>query len=127
MKTRINMTAADGLLVAFVLVLAAVLFVLMPHWVLSGGTDVEVRSGDHIRGRYSLNEDRLVEVQGPLGTTVLRIHGGRAKVESSPCPDKLCIRMGEVGREGGVIACVPNQVVISVGQGRSGDLDAVSR
>jgi hypothetical protein len=35
--------------------------------------------------------------------------------------------MGAVGPGGGVIACVPNHVVISVSSGEEPDLDAVSR
>ena len=120
-------TAADKALVVAMIALAAALFVLLPGWLLSEGREVCIRSGERLVGRYPLDRDRTVEIAGPLGTTVIRIEGGRAKVIASPCPHKLCIRMGDIGSEGGIIACVPNEVVISVGDGTRSDLDAVSR
>ena len=127
MRAALYMTAADKVLVALMIVLAAALFVLMPSWLLSEGRELLIRSGERLAGRYPLDRNRTVQVSGPLGTTVVRIEGGRAKIIASPCPHKLCIRMGDVGPEGGIIACVPNEVVISVGSGKRSDLDAVSR
>jgi len=100
---------------------------MMPPWVLSGGGDVEIRMEDRVVGRYTLDENRIVEVEGPRGMTRVRIKDGRAAVVSSACRDKICEGMGEVGREGGIIVCVPNRVVVEVGKGRSDGLDAVAR
>jgi hypothetical protein len=122
-----NMTLADVLLVATLLVVAAILPFLLPGWVLSEGTTLEIESGEKIVGRYGLDEDRTISVQGPLGGTVVKIERGRARIVSSPCPHKICQRMGEIGKSGGVIACVPNEVVIRIGEGRTDGLDAVSR
>jgi hypothetical protein len=126
-SAALYMTVADKALVVAMVVLAAALFVLLPGWLMSEGREVCIRSGGRLVGRYPLDRDRTVEITGPLGTTVIRIEGGRAKVIASPCPHKLCIRMGDIGQEGGIIACVPNEVVISVGGGTRSDLDAVSR
>ena len=88
---------------------------------------MEIRCGEKLIGRYPLNRDQTVNVPGPLGKTVLRIDSGHARVLSSPCPYKQCIRMGSIGSDGGVIACVPNKIVISVVNGETKKLDAVSR
>ncbi|MDR0531867.1 MAG: NusG domain II-containing protein [Oscillospiraceae bacterium] len=46
---------------------------------------------------------------------------GRARVKSSPCRDKLCVRAGEISRPGQVIVCLPQKVVIEIrGSGGSG-------
>lgn len=127
MKTRLNMTIADLALVVLLAVTAGILFFLIPNWVLSRGTEAEIRSGDKIVGAYSLDHDRRIDVPGPLGITVVKIEKGRASIVSSPCPHKLCTRMGDCGKEGGVIVCVPNEVVVRTGQGRTDGLDAVSR
>ena len=127
MKTRLNMTIADMVLIASVAVTAGVLFFLIPNWVLSGGTEVEIRAGDLIVGTYPLGHDRTIDVQGPLGITVVKIKKGRASIVSSPCPHKVCVNMGDCGKEGGVIVCVPNEVVVRIGSGRTDGLDAVSR
>jgi hypothetical protein len=110
-----------------VLIVAGVLFVFVPLWVLPGGTEVEIHAADKLFGRYPLDSDRIAEVPGPLGKTVVRFDRGRVRVESSPCSDKVCMGMGEVGSEGGLIVCVPNKVVVRVGKARSDGLDAVAR
>ena len=88
---------------------------------------MKVRCGEKLVGKYSLNQDRTVNVPGPLGNTVVRINNGNVRVLSSPCPYKHCVRMGPIGSDGGVIACVPNKVVISVTNDQEDGLDAVSR
>lgn len=88
---------------------------------------MEIRSGERFIGRYSLERNLTVNVPGPLGNTVVRINNGNVRVLSSPCPYKQCIKMGPIGSDGGVIACVPNKVVISVVNDKKDGLDAVSR
>jgi hypothetical protein len=75
---------------------------------------------------YPLGEDRQVTVTGPLGAEVITIRGGQAYVESSPCPNKLCVLQGRISRPGQWIACLPNRVFISIEGKTDGDLDATS-
>lgn len=85
----------------------------------------------HLRGPgrewvYPLGEDRAVTVSGPLGDTVVEIRGGQARVLSSPCAEKICVRSGAIARPGQWIACLPNRVFLDV-QGRAGrSADAIS-
>jgi len=127
MNVRAFMTPGDAVLIAFFLGLSAALFFLLPGWLVSAGSEVEIRSNNRVVGRYSLDEDRLIEVPGPIGSTTVCVDSGRARVESSPCPNKICVHMGSVGREGGLIVCVPNRVIVKVGTGRPEGVDAVSR
>ena len=124
---RRYMTVGDKALLAAVVFIAAALFVVFPRWVLSGGLDVEVVSEDRLVGRYPLAEDRLIEVPGRLGVTTVRIKGGRACIESSPCPHKTCTHMGEVGPDGGLVVCIPNEVVVRTAKPRDNGIDAVTR
>lgn len=127
MRSQIRLTAGDGMLLLVVVLLAGLLFFLLPGWVISGGNNLEIRSGNKIVGRYPLNRDQRIEVPGLLGTVTVTVEGGRARIESSPCPHKTCCAMGPVGQEGGVIVCVPNEVIITVGKEKQDRLDAVSR
>jgi hypothetical protein len=122
-----HLTRGDGVLVAFVVLAAVLLFFLLPRYILAGSTDVEILAGDRVIGTYSLHEDRLIRVQGPLGTTVVRIKGGRATIASSPCPHGICMHMDEIGQDGGVLACVPNQVIVRSAKERTDGLDAVTK
>ncbi|OPZ65083.1 MAG: hypothetical protein BWY85_00803 [Firmicutes bacterium ADurb.Bin506] len=58
--------------------------------------------------------DDIIEVEGPLGITVVEVDGTRAHVVSSPCPDKICIKMGWLERPGEYAACLPNRVLAEV-------------
>lgn len=75
---------------------------------------------------YPLNIDRTEAVKGPLGDTIVVIKGGKAFVQDSPCPDKLCVHMPAISQPGQWIACLPNRVFIRV-RGSSGqDIDELS-
>ncbi len=121
------MTVADKVLAVSLVVLSAVLFVLIPRWVLSHATEVEIHADDKLAGRYSLSQDQVVDVPGPLGVTKVEIKNGRVRIVSSPCPHGTCKHMGDFGSEGGLLACVPNKVVVKVGTERSDGLDAVTK
>ena len=61
-----------------------------------------------------LDEDRTINVPGPLGTTVVEIRDDRVRVPDSPCPNKVCVSQGWVERPGETIVCLPNRVSITV-------------
>lgn len=56
-------------------------------------------------------DEKELTIPGPLGKTVLAVKGGEVFVVTSPCPDKVCIKMGKIPHID-FIACVPNRVVI---------------
>jgi hypothetical protein len=59
---------------------------------------------------FPLSAEETVTVQGPLGNTVVRIHGNEAWVESSPCANQTCVGMGHADSRGDWVACLPNNV-----------------
>lgn len=61
-----------------------------------------------------LASDRQVSLPGPLGTTELQITQGQARIIASPCPNKVCIRMGAVSGSGELLACVPNRLLVRI-------------
>ena len=127
MKPKFYTTTSDKILIGFLSALTVALFLVVPHWVLSAATDVEIRSGEKIVGRYSLNNDRIIEVTGPRGITFVEIKAGMVHIKSSPCPNKTCVQMGDFGKEGGCLICLPNEVIVGVGKEVYNGLDAVSR
>ena len=63
---------------------------------------------------YSLDTDRNVSVDGPLGTTVIKIKDSKVSVTESPCRDKLCIKAPPLDSVGEWNACMPNKVFIRI-------------
>lgn len=70
---------------------------------------------------YPLDQDRLLEVSGPLGETIVEIEDGRVHVHESPCRDKICIAAGWLDATGQWTACLPNRVFVRVEGGQSED------
>lgn len=71
----------------------------------------------HSRDReavYSLHSDMELEIQGPLGMTEVSIENGSARVISSPCRDKICIRAGRLENAGDWTACLPNKTLVQI-------------
>jgi hypothetical protein len=69
---------------------------------------------------YPLDENRDVEVEGPIGHTHILIKDGIVYISDSPCDDKLCVLMGGISQPGQWAACLPNRVFVSI-EGGSDD------
>ena len=42
------------------------------------------------------------------------IENGKAYIAKSDCHNQLCVHAQAIGKEGGVIVCLPNKVVVKV-------------
>ncbi len=94
------------------------------------GSRVVVRADDRIVFVAPLAKEQQVELEGPLGITVLKVENGGVRVKSSPCSQKVCIHMGEARHVGDLLACVPNQLVITIegeDTGEDAEFDFISR
>jgi len=116
-----RLTPFDCKLLVVVAGLVALSFLLL--LTQKAGARVVVSSNDRIVFVAPLDKDQRVELEGPLGITVLQIKNGAARIISSPCPQKICIGMGEVSHTGELLACVPNRLVIHI-EGESDEEDA---
>jgi hypothetical protein len=63
---------------------------------------------------FDLTEERLVQIDGVVGKTVISISRGGVHFVSSCCPHHLCIKKGTASRAGEWIACLPNGVVARI-------------
>lgn len=83
---------------------------------------IKARDGEYI---YPLDADREVKVPGPLGDTLVEIHGKHVHIADSPCPNKTCVAAGSIGEAGQWLACLPNQVLVRIeGKSDNEGLDA---
>lgn len=121
------LTLGDKFLIGTLLVCALLSLFVLPGGRPRGAFAV-VESADGSIRRLDLSTDQKVPVPGPLGETVVEVRDGRIRVRSSPCPHKICVQMGFRDRDGDVIACVPNRVVVHVvGMERGDRVDGVTR
>jgi len=68
-----------------------------------------------------LDKEAEYEIPGPLGTTLVHIHDGKAAIEDSPCENKLCVLAGAISVPNQWIACLPNRVFVRITSGNSKD------
>jgi hypothetical protein len=73
-----------------------------------------------------LNRPRTQHVRGPLGVTVIEVRDGGVRVVSSPCNEQICVKSGHITRPGQWVACLPNQVFITIVAARETEIDAFS-
>ena len=90
--------------------------------------EVEISVDGEVVERLPLaGEPREVTVRAGGGFNVVRVGGGRAAVVSADCPDRTCVKNGEISRPGEGSVCLPHRVVVRVTGGVEADIDALSR
>ncbi|HDR47084.1 MAG TPA: NusG domain II-containing protein [Geoalkalibacter subterraneus] len=116
---RDRTTVLDRLVVALLLALV----VASALWAAQrpAGARVVVERDGQVVFSAPLSEPRSARLSGPLGETVMEIEDGRARVLSSPCPTKACMGMGPASRQGDLLACVPNHLIVRIEGGRQED------
>jgi len=101
-----------------VIVLLACLFIAgllsLPRLFLPPASELVIISGEG-RQEFSLQEDLVKEIDG----VAVEIKGGRARIVSSPCRDKLCVKAGWLSRPGDAAVCLPQRVALQVAGGRN--------
>lgn len=112
---------ADAILIAFCLVLSAVLYFCFAKN-SEAGTKAVVRINGETAATYSLAIDGEYPLNG--GTNILIIKDGAAHMEDADCPDKLCVKQGTISRSGQCITCLPNRVTVTI-EGGTPEVDIV--
>jgi hypothetical protein len=110
--TASRITIADITLAVVLALFGAYLVVF--HRPSGPGARVEIQTPGRATEVFDLREARTVHVAGLRGETVIAIAGGRVSFLSSSCPNKICVRRGEISRCGEWIACVPNGVAATI-------------
>jgi hypothetical protein len=114
----------DYILILAVLCLIAFLFSRF-YFSKSGARQVNI-TGNSFQGSFPGDENRVIDVEGPLGVTRVIIEDGEVWVEESPCREKICIKMGKIKRAGEQIVCVPNRVIVEI-EGEREAVDGITR
>jgi hypothetical protein len=84
-----------------------------------------VRRDGVVVAELPLTQARRVEVQGALGTSVIEVQPGRARVAADPGPRQYCVRQGWLSQPNAVAICAPNHVSLTIA-GRASSHDSLS-
>lgn len=102
------------------LLAGAVCIILLSNLVWNGGVadTAVIRSGGKIFSTAPLSRNQQIEVPGPLGTSIITIEKGRARISSDPSPRQYCVRQGWLAQSGEIAICLPNQVSVELTGGQ---------
>jgi len=103
---------ADRVLLSL-LILLSLSGVIFVKEVLPEAGNVQIEVNGHPVYMLSIDEDRIVSVKGPEGETIVEIKDRKVRIAQSPCLNKLCMKKGWI--EHGALVCLPNRVVITIG------------
>lgn len=106
----------DWLVLAGAAVLTAASAALF--WQQGAAERAVVRQEGRVVAELALTVPRTLDVAGPLGTTVIAVEHGRARVMSDPGPRQLCVRQGWLARPGEMALCAPNRVSLTIAGGK---------
>ena len=104
-----------------ILLLAALLLFALTRGTRESGAEAVVTVDGTEVGRYPLSKAGTFPLNG--GTNILVIENGEAWVTEANCPDKICMGMGKISRNGEFIACLPNRLLIVVEGGEKAAVD----
>jgi len=122
------LTKADMALILFLILLTGLSYA----WVgiiHKPGAYAIVSVGERQVGIYPLDKPQtIIKIKGILGEAELQIKDGAIRMQSAPCPQKICVKMGWIKNVGELIVCVPNQIVVRIeGASASEVYDGLSR
>lgn len=101
---------ADIILLIFIIVFGLSLLFAMLFIPKTQGTSLVVSINNEEYLRVPLKEDKVITL--PQNTVVIK--DGKVYVESSLCPDKVCINKGKISKKGETIICLPAKTVLEV-------------
>ena len=112
----------DMILISVIAVLALALFAFTNMTVQTGAYAVISVDGSEIK-RLPLFEDTSYTIEGVGGHNDLVIEDGEAYLTDADCPDRLCVKMGKISKNGESIICLPHKVVVEISGGKDNDVD----
>lgn len=93
----------------------------------SGGAPEKavVRRDGVVVAELPLTQARRIEVAGAMGTTVIEVQPGRARVASDPGPRQYCVRQGWLSQPNAIAICAPSHISLSIA-GRASSHDSLA-
>ncbi|MDX2507269.1 MAG: NusG domain II-containing protein [Gammaproteobacteria bacterium] len=118
---------ADIIILLFACLLSASLYYIF--WFGDNRSGVaetlQVQVADNTPREYALNKDRILDIEGAIGHSLIEIKQGKARFIRSPCRNKFCVFHGWLTTAGDSSACLPNRISISL-RGKTKEYDAIA-
>jgi len=117
--------------------LIADIVIISVFFILYGGRDAVISnsktayiySNNQLAGEYVLTDDfkDVVNIETETGYNIMHIEGGQIWIHEASCPDKICIHQGKISKNGEMILCIPNRMIIKiVDDNDEGEIDFIA-
>lgn len=119
----------DLILIAVIVVIAAAGFIFYSiNKKETGPQDkVQILINASLYKEVNLNEDQTIEIteDGEV-KNVVEIKDNKVSVIEANCPDQVCIHQKTIEKDGEMIICLPNKVVVTIVGSEASDTDSVA-
>lgn len=114
-----------------ILLIAVIVVIMVAGFLFKGFSSSEITAEVYCDGELvetvnlTEKEEKKI-VTGENKSVVIVAEDGKIYFEKSDCPDKVCIKSGELNQNGDFASCLPEKVVIKVsGVAESNEPDAI--
>lgn len=119
MNLKETLTKADIFLIVFLLV--ASIAGLAGIFIVGVQTGPEKYISIQVNGVESQTipldestEGKLYSIKTDYGENIIEIEDQKVHVHSADCPDQLCVHQGDIDKEGQMLVCLPNYLLIEI-------------
>ena len=116
----------DIIFAAGIMLAALLIFVCMQLGNQKEGASIRITIDGSEYGVYSLNDDKIIDLDGEFGHNQIVIQNGEAYMKEADCPDQICVRHKAISKSGESIVCLPHKVVVEISSEEEQDVDIVA-
>ena len=116
----------DIIFAAGIILAALLIFVCMKLGNQKEGASIRITIDGSEYGVYSLNDDKIIDLDGEFGHNQIVIQNGEAYMKEADCPDQICVRHKAISKSGESIVCLPHKVVVEISSEEEQDVDIVA-
>ena len=107
------MTTNKKLIIIFVAIFTiCVLCVFILNTLQPDKSVVVILVDGEVYDEIDLSEDQSFDIKTERGTNKIQVKNGQIRITEATCPDKLCMRHGQLHNKYDTIVCLPNKLII---------------
>ena len=104
-----------GTVIIAIIIIICLAWIFLQNKVTVSGNIAEIRVDNEVVQTLDLSKNTKITVQGKNNITlVIIVDNNSVYVESSECPDKICVNKGRISKEYETIVCLPARTIIEV-------------
>ena len=105
----------SGTVIIAIIIIICLAWIFLQNKVTVSGNIAEIRVDNEVVQTLDLSKNTKITVNGKNNITLIVIvDNNSVYVESSECPDKICVNKGRISKEYETIVCLPARTIIEV-------------